>query len=118
MKTFIFSGYLKTENTELIMEILKTIVGGSNLRQRYASDIQKEIKYEDDVKEIYIYEDFNKSFLCNAELKGTFEEAQQFIFQLTNSLKKANIHYQFEWSEIDEEDNQVGEEYEIVFPEI
>ncbi|MFL0108246.1 hypothetical protein [Tenacibaculum maritimum] len=115
MKTFIFNGYLKTDNTNTIKEILKNIIGNSNLRERYASDLQKEIKYEDDVKDIYIYEDFNKGFLCSAELKGTFEETQEFLFDFTNQLKEVNISHQFEWNEVDDEENQVGEEYEIVF---
>lgn len=116
MKTFVFNGYLKTDNADTIMKILKTIVKDSNLRERYASDIQKEIKYEDDVKDIYIYEDFNKGFLCSVEFKGVLEEAKGFIFQLTNGLIEYKISYQFDWNEVDNEGRQIGEGYEISYP--
>lgn len=114
-KTFVYNGYIQTKDSVLIFNILKSFLKPSNLRERYASDIQKEIKYENENLDIYIYDDFNDGFLFNTQLNGTFEEAQNFINILTEKLRERNTPHQFEWNEIDESDEQIGEEYEIKF---
>ncbi|SNR13962.1 hypothetical protein [Tenacibaculum jejuense] len=49
-------------------------------------------------------------------MKGTLLEANEFINNFTKKLREKNITHQFEWSEVDENDEEVGEEYEISFP--
>ncbi|WP_148638447.1 hypothetical protein [Olleya sp. ITB9] len=89
----------------------------SKVRDRYAADVEKVIHYEDEKLDIYIYEDGHKGFLFDAELKGALEEAQDFINLFTEKLRNDNLVHQFEWYEVDENDNQIGEEFEVKFPE-
>lgn len=115
-KIFIYNGYMET-NHNTILNILNSLVDASKIRDRYAADTHREIKYEDEKKDIYIYDDLNQGYLCQIELKGSLDEAQEFIDSISEKLRTKMITHQFEWSEVDENDNQIGEEYEITFPE-
>ena len=43
------------------------------------------------------------------------DEFDYLIDNFTKKLKERNIKHQFEWSEVDENDEQIGEEFEIKF---
>ncbi|AZJ34557.1 hypothetical protein [Tenacibaculum singaporense] len=116
IKRYVYSGYIEVDYN-LLISLLKELLIASKVRDRYASDIEKEINYNDENVDIYIHEDGHRGFIFDCELKGTFEEANKFIDTLTKRFKVENLKHQFEWNEIDKEDNQIGEEYEIVFPE-
>ncbi|MFD2917091.1 hypothetical protein [Psychroserpens luteus] len=79
--------------------------------------MHREIKYEDESKGIYIYDDLNQGYLCEIELKGSLEDAQAFINSITEKLRAKMVTHQFEWNEVDSNDFQIGEEYEVSFQE-
>ncbi|WP_291093902.1 MULTISPECIES: hypothetical protein [unclassified Empedobacter] len=109
---YVYAGYIKIEYDKM-KAIMKSIYG-NKIRDRFASDIQPEINYEDSNTFIYISESDENAFLFSAEFLGKFDGAQNFINTIVQSLKKHGIlYYQFEWNEIDDEGNQIGEEYEI-----
>lgn len=114
-KRYLIGGIIEIEH-QTFASLLKDILDSSKVRDRYASDIEKVIHYNSDDLDIYIYEDGEKDFLFDAELKGTIEDTQNFISTLTEKLRDLNCNHQFEWNEVDENNNQVGEEYEIRFP--
>ncbi len=115
-KTFIYSGYIETDLDNVIY-ILKTFLDASNITDRYAVDIEREVKYRDEKIDIYSYKYSEKGSLFQVELNGTNEEAQSFIDTITEKLREDSIVHQFEWNEVDENEDQVGEEFEIRFPE-
>ncbi len=115
-KRYVYSGYIEIEYKTLI-SIMKNVLKASNVRDRYAGDVEKTIHYKDDNLDVYAYEDDLKGFLWQAEYEGTFEGAQASIDTLTSKLREENISHQFEWNEVNENDEQIGEEYEIKFPD-
>ena len=112
---YTYSGYIKLDYKSLI-SFIKEVLDASKVRDRYAADIEKVIHYNDENLEIYINEDSYDGFIFSAEYKGTFIEANEFIDNFTKKLKERNIKHQFEWSEVDENDEQIGEEFEIKYP--
>lgn len=92
---------------------MKSFLPPSKVRDRYASDVEQVIHYNDEMLDIYVHEYFDKGFLCDVELKDSLEEAQNFINTFTNKLDEKNVPYQFDWSEVDENDNEIGEEFEM-----
>lgn len=115
-KRYLIGGYIEIEYQAFI-SLMKNMLTASKVRDRYAADVEKVIHYEDEKLYIYIYEDGHKGFLFDAELKGALEEAQDFINRFTEKLRNDNLVHQFEWYEVDENDNQIGEEFEVKFPE-
>ena len=111
---YTYSGYIKLDYKSLI-SFMKEVLDASKVRDRYAADIEKVIHYNEENLEIYINEDSYDGFIFSAEYKGTFIEANEFIDNFSKKLKERNIKHQFEWSEVDENDEQIGEEYEIKF---
>jgi len=110
-KNFIYNGYIKTSSDDLI-NALKNCLDSNKLRERYAADVQKEIRYKDENIELYIFDDLNNGFILQTELKGTINEAKNFITLIVDGFKNYNISdYQFEWGEIDEDYNIIGEEF-------
>lgn len=109
---YLFGGHIEIEYNSLIF-LMKSFLSPSKVRDRYASDIEQVIHYNDEMLDIYVSEYFDKGFLCDVELKGSLEEAQNFINTFTNKLEEKNISYQFEWNEVDENDKQIGEEFEL-----
>lgn len=113
-KRYTYVGHIEIEYQALI-SLMKSVLNSSKVKDRYASDIERVIQYNDDKLEIYVYEDGRNGFLWQGEYIGLYEEAQDFINTLTEKLREKNIQHQFEWSEVDENDKQIGEEYEIKF---
>ncbi|SNR13959.1 hypothetical protein [Tenacibaculum jejuense] len=114
-KRFTYVGYIKIEYQPLI-SLMREMLISSKVKERYAADIEKEINYKDEKLDIYIHEDGNNGFLIDIELLGSFVEANEFINNFTKKLREKNITHQFEWSGVGENDEEVGEEYEISFP--
>ena len=118
---FVFSGYIKSDG-DVIIKVLKSFLKSSKIRDRYAVDIQREIKYEDDKIEIYIFDELielnepDHAYLFQAEFKGNLEEAETFIETIVSKLREKEIEHMFEWSEVDDNDKEVGEEFEIRYP--
>ncbi|WP_299332906.1 hypothetical protein [uncultured Psychroserpens sp.] len=115
-KRFIYSGYIKI-SCDTLLSFMGKVLEPSKIRDRYAADLQRELKYEDDTVEIYAYEDGHGGILYQTELKGSLEDAQNYIHMITENLRKLDYIHQFEWSEVDSNDKQIGKEYEISFPE-
>lgn len=113
--TFIFHGHLEIE-FDTLKSILAPLFDNSKLTYRHASDIQQEIKFNDDTTELYIYEDFEQGFLFQVEMKGTASDAQNFIDPIAAELINNNVEFQFQWNEYDNDGNQIGEESEIKHP--
>lgn len=107
MNSYNYNGFIKVKYPELSKWCKENFKG--IFEKSKAEFIFKEIN-----KEVYIYDDFNNGFLFSAEFRGTFDEAGKFIEGIVESLKKDGItFYQFEWNEVDNEGNQIGDEYEI-----
>ena len=114
-KIYTYVGYIEIEYQPFI-SFMKEVLDASKVRDRYAADIEKVIHYNEENLEIYINEDSYDGFIFSAEYKGTFIEANEFIDNFSKKLKERNIKHQFEWSEVDENDEQIGEEFEIKYP--
>ncbi len=69
-KTFICTGYIET-SLDSIISILKTFLDASNITDRYAVDIEREVKYRDEKIDIYSYKYSEKGSLFQVELNGT-----------------------------------------------
>ena len=115
-KTYIICGHLQIEY-EVFISLLKSFLISSNVKDRYASGIEKTINYKDKNVDIYIYEDDQEYFLFNAEYRGALTEVEEFMKEFNTKLMEHSIpHYQFQWNEYDDDGNHIGEEFEIKFP--
>ena len=107
---FLIGGYIESDFDNLL-KLLKGVLNASKLRDRYASDVERTILYNSDVLDIYIYEAKEDYFIFDASYNGSLEEVSAFMNALGENL--SNLKYEFDWRKVDEDDNEIGEEFEM-----
>lgn len=113
INTYIINGDIKITYQSLI-ELLKDMLDASKVRDRYAADIQKVIHYEDNGLDIYVEEHEEDWFFFSAEYKESLEVVENFMETFKVKLDDSSVSpYHFHWSEVDEDEEIVGEQYEF-----
>ena len=110
MEKILIKGIIEISNNA-IEELIKEVLSVTKVRTRFASDAEFTLLYDDNKYELYCHETLNGRFLLDLELNGGLSDGNDLIEKFKNNL--SNKYYAFEWFEIDENSEIVGEGFEI-----
>ena len=112
-KRYAIVGQINADKKD-IAKLLKEFFN-SKISERYAMEVEHQITIEDNKNSLFLHEASNGGYFLHGISKESTNENCTLIFNLHNFFKEKKIHHDFAWNQIDEDENEVGEEFEISF---